>query len=101
MIGAYGGDAAWAMAAYAGWRALRPASSIASIAGLALLTAFTVEASQLLRVEWLDSIRSTRLGALLLGRGFLWSDLLAYVIGTGLASSVDTALRRAVTHRAR
>lgn len=101
VVGAYGGDAAWAMAAYAGWRIVRPASSIATIAGLALLTAFSVEFSQLLRVEWLDSMRSTRLGALLLGRGFLWSDLLAYAIGTGIASSIDTALRQAATHRAR
>ena len=94
VIGAYGGDAAWAMAAYAGWRLLRPTDAIRVVTVLALLTAFTVEFSQLVRVEWLDAIRSTRLGALLLGRGFLWSDLLAYTVGTGVAMTLDAVTRR-------
>ena len=71
------------MAAYAGWRLLRPTDALLATAGLALLTAFTVEISQLIRGDWLDTIRSTRLGMLLLGRGFLWSDLVAYAGGTG------------------
>ena len=94
VIGTYGGDAAWAMAAYAGWRLLRPADALLVTAGLALLTAFTVEIAQLVRVDWLDTIRSTRLGALLLGRGFLWSDLVAYAVGTVLATGLDAATRR-------
>ena len=94
VIGTYGGDAAWAMAAYAGWRLLRPTDALLVTAGLALLTAFTVEISQLVRVDWLDTIRSTRLGALLLGRGFLWSDLVAYAGGTVLATGLDAATRR-------
>jgi hypothetical protein len=94
VIGPYGGDAAWAMAAYAGWRFLRPAADVSMIAGLALLTAFSVEISHLVRVEWLDAIRSTRLGTLLLGRGFLWSDLLVYSVGTALAAGIDAAGRR-------
>jgi hypothetical protein len=64
------------------------------IVGLALLTAFTVEISQLVRVEWLDAIRSTRLGTLLLGRGVLWSDLLVYSVGRALATGIDAAGRR-------
>ena len=63
------------------------------IAGLALLTAFTVEISQLDRIEWHDAIRSTRLGTLLLGRGFLWSDLLVYSLGTAVAAGLDLAGR--------
>ncbi|MCP4495449.1 MAG: DUF2809 domain-containing protein [Phycisphaeraceae bacterium] len=94
VIGAYGGDAAWAMAAYAGWRLLRPTDALLVTAGLALLTAFSVEIAQLVRVDWLDTIRSTRLGALLLGRGFLWSDFVAYAGGTVLATELDAATRR-------
>jgi hypothetical protein len=92
--GTYGGDAAWAMAACAGWRFLRPAANVSMIAGPALLTAFSVEISQLVRVEWLDTIRSTRLGTLLLGRGFLWSDLLVYSVGAAVATGLDAAGRR-------
>jgi hypothetical protein len=82
VIGAYGGDAAWAMAAYAGWRMLLPSVDRLWIAGLAFGLATMVEISQLADWEWLNSIRDQRLGALLLGRGFLWSDLAAYAVGT-------------------
>jgi hypothetical protein len=82
VIGAYGGDAAWAMAAYAGWRMLLPSVDRLWIAGLAFGLATMAEISQLADWEWLNSIRDQRLGALLLGRGFLWSDLAAYAVGT-------------------
>ncbi len=100
VIGTYGGDAAWAMAAYAGWRLLCPARSIMMIAVLSLATAFSVEVSQLIRLEWLDEIRSTRIGALLLGRGFLWSDLPAYAAGTAVATMVDAIVRHRSCQRA-
>ena len=88
------------MADYAGWRLLRPIDPLLATAGLALLTAFTVEISQLVRVDWLDTIRSTRLGPLLLGRGFLWSDLVAYAGGTVTATGIDAAARRLAGPRA-
>ncbi len=40
--------------------------------------------SQLYHAEWIDSIRATTLGGLVLGYGFLWSDLVAYTIGVGI-----------------
>ena len=33
---------------------------------------------------WIDSIRQTTLGGLILGFGFLWSDLACYAAGVGL-----------------
>jgi hypothetical protein len=35
----------------------------------------------LYHANWIDTIRKTTLGGLILGYGFLWSDLLAYAIG--------------------
>jgi hypothetical protein len=40
-----------------------------------------IELSQLIQTAWLNSIRFTKLGALVLGNGFLWIDILAYAIG--------------------
>jgi hypothetical protein len=38
--------------------------------------------------EWLAPVRATRLGALVLGRGFLWEDLVAYAVGVACAHLV-------------
>ncbi|MFZ5481276.1 MAG: DUF2809 domain-containing protein [Myxococcota bacterium] len=53
-------------------------------AAFALATCWAIEASQL--APWLAPIRATRLGALVLGRGFLWSDLAWYTLGVGIAA---------------
>ena len=42
---------------------------------------FVIEISQLIRVGWLNEIRNTTLGKLVLGNGFLWSDLVSYSLG--------------------
>ena len=59
----------------------REASSF-KVAALCVLVCFSIELSQLYQAEWINGIRSTRLGGLVLGFGFLWSDLLCYSIGT-------------------
>ncbi|MFK8005016.1 MAG: DUF2809 domain-containing protein [Saprospiraceae bacterium] len=42
---------------------------------------FAIEISQLIQVDWLNEIRNTTLGKWTLGSGFLWSDLVSYLIG--------------------
>lgn len=51
------------------------------IAIATLILSYLVEFSQLIRWEWLVAIRSTFIGHMLLGQGFVWWDLLAYSIG--------------------
>lgn len=82
------GDALWAVVIYLGWRllALPPRWS----AGLALLVSYLVEFSQLLTWPWLVAFRATLIGHLLLGQGFLWSDLLAYTLGVLAAVACDS-----------
>lgn len=77
------GDALWAMAVYLGWGFIFPKFPIRKLALIALVTSYLVEFSQLLTWDWLRALRSTRLGHLFLGQGFLTSDLLAYTIGVG------------------
>lgn len=59
------------------------------IAALTLLGSFAVEFSQLYQADWINVIRSTTPGALLLGHGFLWQDLICYTTGVVLALSID------------
>jgi hypothetical protein len=74
----------WALAAFAGIGLLLPRSSTGTIALLAMALSVAVELSQWYHAPWIDSIRQTTLGALILGFSFLWSDLACYAAGVGL-----------------
>lgn len=89
IIGPWGGDAAWTMAACGGLRVLRPGWSPLRVAFAGYALSVAVEVSQLLDLWPLDDLRRTRIGALLLGRGFLWSDLLAYAGGAACHLIID------------
>ncbi len=78
------GDALWAMMVYCCVRILLVRSKLIVVALIALLLSFSVEFSQMLTFDWLVRFRSTFLGHMLLGQGFLWSDLLAYTIGVAI-----------------
>lgn len=54
------------------------------IAITALLFSFGIEFSQFYHAAWIDSLRANRLGGLILGYGFLWSDMICYTVGVGL-----------------
>ena len=75
------GDALWSMMMFCCWRILLVRRNLTTAAAAALITAFTVEFSQLIRYDWLDSFRSTFIGHMMLGQGFLWTDLVADAIG--------------------
>ena len=51
---------------------------------LAMAFSVAIELSQLYHAPWIDSIRQTTLGGLILGFGFLWSDLACYAAGVGI-----------------
>ena len=93
-VATYGGDVLWATMVYWLVAFVRPTASWRMLSAITLLIAFGVEASQLVHTPWLDALRATRLGALVLGRGFLVSDLVAYCVGTVLALLLDRAVWR-------
>ena len=75
------GDALWAMMVFCCWRLVLVRRPLKTVAVVALITSFLVEFSQILSFDWLVRLRSTFLGHMLLGQGFLLIDLLAYTIG--------------------
>lgn len=88
------GDALWAVVMYCCWRIVlvRRLPYIAAVC--ALVTSFAVEFSQLIKWGWLVRVRSTTIGHLLLGQGFLWSDLIAYTVGIAAALLCTMAARK-------
>lgn len=84
LIAAYAGDTLWALMVFLMLGFIFPGARIGLLAAAAVGIAFAVEFSQLVQVDWLERIRSTRPGALVLGRGFLATDLLCYLAGVAL-----------------
>lgn len=77
----YGGDALWALLIYLILGLILPSSPGRRIAVLVLAAAWGIELSQLYQADWINAVRSVKLGGLILGNTFLWSDLLCYLCG--------------------
>lgn len=92
------GDALWALMIFLGWIVLWPQWTITRIAIAALATCWAVEFSQCYHAPWIDAIRATTPGHLVLGQGFLWSDLLAYAAGVGAGVLIETAVHYSGSH---
>lgn len=80
----YGGDALWALLVFLGFGFLFPRWPTRIVALLAMTFSVLIESSQLYHAPWIDAIRETRLGALVLGSVFNWPDFGAYAIGIAL-----------------
>ena len=90
----HGGDALWALMVFVGFGFLLPRTSTLVVALLALAFAWGVEFSQLYTAQWINAMRATIPGKLVLGNTFHWVDLLAYAVGVGIGAWVEWAWRR-------
>ncbi|MDP4146403.1 MAG: DUF2809 domain-containing protein [Bacillota bacterium] len=80
-VGEYAGDALWALMVFLGIGFIFKTWTTLKTALAAIVFSYIIEISQLYHAPWIDSIRATRLGGLILGFVFLWSDLVCYTIG--------------------
>ncbi|PFR25018.1 hypothetical protein COK19_15970 [Bacillus cereus] len=94
LLNSYLGDALWALMVFIGFGFLFHKMETKKVALLNLLFCYGIEMSQLYHAEWIDSIRATTLGGLVLGYGFLWSDVLAYTIGVGIGMLCELTFRK-------
>ncbi|WP_243446382.1 ribosomal maturation YjgA family protein [Romboutsia weinsteinii] len=92
-IAPYVGDMIWAMMVYFGFRFLLPNFSLLKSFSMAIIFSFAIEISQLYQADWINAIRRTTLGGLVLGYGFLWEDILSYSIGIVFGVVIDKYLR--------
>ena len=93
VLSKYGGDALWSLMVFLGFGFWFPNWSTGKLAGVTLVFSFTVETSQLYHAPWIDAIRETRLGGLVLGSVFNWPDFLAYSVGVLVGGAAEMMLR--------
>lgn len=90
----YAGDTLWALMLFLFISAFLAGRPVRARAAISLALAFLVEISQLYHAPWIDSIRQTTLGGLVLGFGFLWTDLVCYSVGIATGSLTEWVIRR-------
>jgi len=100
VMATYGGDTLWAAMVYWLLALWRPRAPIPVRTAAALCIATAVECSQLYRAPWIMALRDHPLGALVLGQGFLWSDLVCYAVGVAGAALIDALLVSRMSTRA-
>ncbi|MFZ4398848.1 MAG: DUF2809 domain-containing protein [Bacteroidales bacterium] len=80
----YLGDTLWALMIFLMFGFVFKSTDSKWITFAALLFSYCIEISQLYHSPWIDAIRSNTLGGLILGFGFLRSDLICYTVGIGI-----------------
>ncbi|MFR5265519.1 DUF2809 domain-containing protein [Clostridium sp.] len=80
-IADYSGDTLWAMMVYLGIAFVFNKLESKKVMILALIFSYLIEFSQLYQGQLINSIRNTTIGGLVLGYGFLFSDLICYLVG--------------------
>ena len=88
-IAPYIGDTLWAMMVYFGFRFLHPNGTLIKSLLLAFILSYLIEFSQLYQADWINQIRASTLGGLVLGYGFLIQDLVSYAIGILIGFCLD------------
>jgi hypothetical protein len=91
------GDALYATMVFFALGLVWPAMPTRRAAVIALAFCFAIEASQAYHAEWLDAVRATLPGRLVLGQGFHAFDLVCYVIGVVLGVVLEKLYYRATT----
>lgn len=85
----YIGDTLWALMVFFLMGFIWQRKKTINVGILALVFSYGIELSQLYQAPWINSIRHTTLGGLILGYGFLWSDLICYSIGILLGMCLE------------
>lgn len=86
------GDILWATMVYFIVRFLFINKPVSFVSIISLLFSFAIEFSQLYKAPWIDSLRPTLFGRLVLGATFNWGDMVCYALGVGIGVLVDVKL---------
>ena len=88
------GDAIWAGMIYFGFRMILVDFEAKKSLISAFIFSYLIEISQLYQADWINEIRHTFLGGLVLGFGFLWSDLVMYAVGIFVTFGFDIYFKK-------
>lgn len=95
----YFGDYLWAMLLFFGFALAFQNVNTFKVAIITLLFTYSIEISQLFHPQWLEYLRSFKFFGLILGYGFLWSDILAYTLGISTGALIEHFLLQRVSSR--
>lgn len=94
IISSYSGDILWALMVFLIIEFIFNKKSTIFTISWAIIFSYSIEISQLYHAPWIDAIRNTTLGGLILGFGFLWSDLVCYTIGIIIGIIIDIMINK-------
>ena len=94
IVSLYAGDILWALMVFLIIAFIFNKKSTIFIISWAIIFSYSIEISQLYHAPWIDAIRNTTLGGLILGFGFLWSDLICYTIGIIIGIIIEKLLNK-------
>lgn len=87
------GDVLWATMIYFMLRFFLFSAAIPKIVLISLIISYAIEFSQLYKAEWIDSLRHTFPGRMILGETFFWGDLVSYTAGIFIGVFIDLAIK--------
>jgi hypothetical protein len=88
------GDILWGLMVYFIVRLLFINKSIKWDTIVSLLFCYSIEFSQLCQAPWINSIRHTAIGGLILGETFFWGDMVFYTIGVSAGILINVLLNK-------
>jgi hypothetical protein len=94
VLNIYLGDTLWALMVFVTCGYIFKSLKTKKVGLIGIAFCYLIELSQLYHSNWIDTIRQTTLGGLVLGYGFLWSDLLAYTIGIGIGVIIELLYKK-------
>lgn len=94
IISLYSGDILWALMVFLIISFIFNKKSTIFTISWAIIFSYSIEISQLYHEPWIDAMRNTTLGGLILGFGFLWSDLVCYTIGILIGIVIDIIINK-------
>jgi hypothetical protein len=88
------GDILWGLMVYFIVRLLFINKSVKWVTIASLLFCYAIEFSQLYQAPWINNIRHTVIGGLILGETFFWGDMVFYTIGVSAGILINVLLNK-------
>jgi len=88
------GDVLWATMIYFMLRFFLLNASVQKIALISIIISYAIEFSQLYKANWIDNLRHTFPGRMILGETFFWGDLVSYTAGILIGVLVDNIVKK-------
>jgi Protein of unknown function (DUF2809) len=102
MVRTYGGDVLSATCIFFGIRYVAHQRNLLRCCAIGFIICVLIELQQLYTGKWLVQLRDDTFLGILLGHGFLWSDIACYAVGTAIGATISFFAESAVssaTHR--